>query len=141
MGAFLWMSGSHQWLAGHVPSAVSSQLASRKTQIFPFEVLAATVAIIKWGPALAGRRVAFFVANIAARGSLASGRSSKADVNAVVGLVWRLAIKYRISMFFIWVPSALNIADGPSRGEAISWAQRVPLDVRWEVVSQALSCG
>ena len=135
VGAVLGIDGEFLWLAGHIPKHVSVKLKKRKTQIFPFEVIAATISLMKWGPVLRGRRVAFFVDNVGARGSLASGRSSQPDVNSIVRVVWQLVIKYRLAIFFVWVPSALNVADGPSRGESIAWARRVPLDVRWESVS------
>ena len=115
-------------------------LKYRRTPVsVPFEVIAATISLTEWGSRLQGRRVAFFIDNKAARGSMASGRSSKSDVNAIVAVAWRQAIKFRCAVFFLWVPSALNIADGPSRGEPIEWARRVPLDVRWESVRDAMT--
>ena len=135
IGALLAVDGEFQWMAGRVPSAVASKLKERKTQIFPFEVIAAVVSLIKWGPLLDGRRIIFFVDNVGARGSLASGRSSQPDVHGIVRAAWQVAVKYRLAVFFVWVPSALNVADGPSRGDSVAWARRVPLDVRWEVIS------
>ena len=134
IGAVLYADGLCQWMAGVVPSSVSSKLKPRKTQIFLFEVIAAVAALKKWGKFLSGRRVVFFVDNLAARGSLATGRSSQRDVNGIIGLAWKLSIKYHMSLFFTWVPSALTISDGPSRGVALKGMPQVRLDIRWEVI-------
>ena len=105
-----------------------SKLEPRKTQIFPYEVIAATVSLIKWGSDMHVRRVVCFVDNVAVRGSLASGRSSQPDVNGIIGMAWQCAVKYRIAVFFVWVLPALNVADGPPRGDSVAWARRVPLE-------------
>ena len=134
IGAVLFADDSSQWLARVVHSCISSKLKTRKTQIFPYEVVASVVALAKWKRALAGRRVVCFVDNIAARGSLASGRSSQPDVNGIIGFAWRLSLEFRIALYFVWVPSALNVADGPSRGDSMVGMHRMPLHIRWESI-------
>ena len=138
IGGVLLLDASRESFAGRVPPELAKRLKPRRTQIFPFEVLAGVAALIKWGSLLCGRRVAFFIDNFAARGSLASGRSSQVDVNGIVGAAWQLVARYGISIFFIWVPSSLNIADFPSRRAHVPCTVRVPLDIRWEVVYKSL---
>ena len=141
IGGVLLLDSSREWFAGQVPPGLADKLKPRKTQIFPFEVIAAVVALIKWGPLIQGRRVAFFIDNFAARGSLASGRSSQADVNGIIGVTWQVVVSACISIFFLWVPSALNIADFPSRRAPVPLAKHVPLDIRWERITQVLKSG
>ena len=138
IGAVLILDGQCQWFAGKVPNMITSRLKQRKTQIFPFEVAAATAALVKWGELIQGRRVAFFVDNIAARGALAAGRSSQPDVNGIIGIAWQCVVRFRLATFFLWVPSLLNISDGPSRGDEIVWCPRAPLDIRWESIAKRI---
>ena len=74
------------------------------------------LALCRFERHLIGKRVAVFVDNQSALGAFKKGSSSVDDLLDIVTEVWEWAVGRSVTPVFFWVPSALNIADAPSRG-------------------------
>ena len=132
-------SSSAVWSGGFVPRSVSSLLHSRKTQIFPFEVIAVWVAFYMLRDFVAHHPLVVFVDNQSALASVAKGTTSALDVQHIVTSLWDLTFDIPVSVAFRFVPSKLNLADPPSRGKAPVVGSFVPFLRRWETLRAALS--
>ena len=69
-----------------------------------------------------GHRVLFFTDSLVSLGVLRKGRSSARDLLHLARIGGIIQMVCRIRGYYRWVPSELNLADGPSRGEAIGAA-------------------
>jgi len=101
-----------------VPTSFNMLFTHRKTYIIQLELLAVTVALTLFGQSLRGAAVKFFVDNRSVLGSLRKGRSKVEDLNSLVLLTIDKTAHIELCLFS-WIPSALNIADLPSRGKMI----------------------
>ena len=71
-----------------------------------------------------------FIDNIALVCALVKGLSSHTDLQAVVTAVHTALAGAGCSWYVEWVPSALNVADGPSReGLEDSWCHQMGIPV------------
>ena len=95
-------------------------LVDRKTQIIPFESLAVLASIKLWRSELAGARLLIFIDNQSSLGALRKGRSRAPDLSRIVEEILDILDKISCQIIPLWVPSCLNIADFPSRGESLS---------------------
>ena len=120
------------WAAGTVPPDVVSLLHPRETQINPLELLAVLAAIEQFSASARGSRVLFFLDNTAALGILLRGSSPQSDLNALAEAILARCLELHLTPFWRWAPSALNMADPPSRGRAPPFGRRVPCLVRWD---------
>ena len=111
-------SGACQHIVSSVPRRVQRALLPRRTQINVFELLAVLMALESYGPVLSGCRVVCFVDNKAALGMLVKGWSRADDANAIAAQCWWTMAALGIEIFWEYVPSKLNLADGPSRSKA-----------------------
>ena len=58
-----------------------------------------------------------FIDNTAALGALLRGSSRQADLNEMLGSIWFDLAAANVLMHAHYVPSALNLADGPTRAD------------------------
>ena len=79
------------------------------------ELLPAVVAQRTWSQRWAGRRVLLFMDNDSARHALIRGGSTSTASAHLVGLFWREETLLRAYSWIERVPTASNVADGPSR--------------------------
>jgi hypothetical protein len=128
-----------EWFRSKVPRSVVSLLEPRLTDISALELLAMIVAVRLWHIRLAGRRLVLFVDNTVALACGRKGASRAADLN-------RLAHHFRLllkgigcSVWLYWVPSKLNLADSPSRGEPPLIGIEVCNVPPWTLVAAALT--
>ena len=68
------------------------------------------------------RRVLFFTDSLVSLGVMKKGRSSAKDLLHLARVGGIIQMVCRIRGYFRWVPSELNLADGPSRGQGIGAA-------------------
>ena len=92
-----------------------------KSHINRQEVIAALLGVRWLGrqPRLWGSRVFLLLDSTVACGALAKGRSSAAALRALLRRFTGLCFSFNICISFIWVSTAINPADGPSRGRSI----------------------
>ena len=126
------------WFGGFIPESIGKALHPRKTQIFPFEVIAIWAAIMAFKPHLTNRHVLFFVDNQSALASSAKGTTTASDVQEIISSMWDFIQHSGIHAAFRYVPSKLNLADPPSRGKAPIVGTQVPLRLRWELLLKLL---
>ena len=138
IGAVLVKGSDITYFSGRVSRKVSAALRSRATQIFPFEVIAVAAAVSQWKRQLQGHRVVIFVDNRGALGALRKGASTQDDVGRILLMAWSNFIAAGILPIFLWVPSALNCADPPSRGAAPPVGQSTAFRFDWTPILQAL---
>ena len=109
-------SGQGFYFSERVPRDTRRCLLRRKTQINLYELLAVLVAIHTFQESLAGKRVVVFVDNTAALNTAIRGWSPREDANGIVHQLWMVIARAGIDAQWVYVPSKLNLADGPSRG-------------------------
>ena len=98
-----------------VTDEVLSHLAVRKTQIMACEAIAVPQAIIREPHLFAGSDVIWFIDNEAACSSLVRGTSSQEDIGLIAGITHFLMMRYDIRIWYEWIDSNSNPADGLSR--------------------------
>ena len=82
-------------------------------------LLAVTVALKLFCHHLTGAAVKFFIDNRSVLGSLRKGRSKVEDLNSLVLMTIDKTVHID-QCLFSWIPSKLNLADLPSRGQLIT---------------------
>ena len=83
------------------------------------------IAVLKLPDEMRGKRGIWFIDNTAALMALIRGRSNSADLDRLAGSIQAALFAIQIWMYFEWVKSKSNWADGISR-EALEdeWYQR-----------------
>ena len=98
--------------------------------IMAAEAFAVLAAIWQHRDLLTGKDVIFFIDNEAAASAMIKGDSRLPVVGTMAMCVQLLLIRYKIAIWFEWVDSNSNLADGLSRdGAEDSWT----LDQHWEL--------
>lgn len=109
--------GSVHYTTGMVPRALVKRLRQRLTQIVAFELYAAIVAVLTFvAPGKSGRSMVF-VDNKAALACLIRSYSKQPDLNAMIGGLSARCAQRTMGVEYHFVPTKLNLADGPSRNE------------------------
>ena len=109
---------------GSVSKTLRSLLIPRATQIIPYELLAACVALLQWRSLEFGKvGIRHFVDSKPARGIVVKGCSKQADLNNIAGMLWYTVGKSLQDYWCEYVPSKLNIADDPSRQRFVTMKQ------------------
>ena len=100
-------------------SKARSWLAGLKSdqRINECESLAALLAIGTFGPLLEDTDTLLFIDSTAAEGCLSKGLSSSRVLSALASAMWTQASLWRAAIWVGRVPSKLNVADGPTRGD------------------------
>jgi hypothetical protein len=75
--------------------------------------------------------VLIFVDNATAISAITSGTSSAHDLRAISTQLWDWLAVRKVTLHVRYVPSALNLADAPSRGRAPALGARIPAEVNW----------
>ena len=138
-GAVLSIDGAQLWFQAHIPPEVTSALAFRRTQILAYETLTVWAALSAFRRLLSGRVLLLFIDNKSSLSGIRKGSSSKADIHAIISLIWSVISIHGMSAHLRWVPSKLNLSDLPSRGKAPICGSRVPLTLSWLPVLNSLS--
>ena len=123
IGAVLSVNDQVSWFRNR--AVKPKGLVDRKTQIIPFEALAVKQALAKFKHRLLCRKLVLFVDNQSVLGALRKGRSRAPDVHLILREILTSQESGQIRIYPYWVPSALNIADGPSRGHALPFGREV----------------
>jgi hypothetical protein len=82
------------------------------------EALAALVALLALGPLLQDTDIMLWIDSQAAEGVLVKAYSKSPYLTIIAALFWRAVRGFRCSAWIGRVPSALNVADGPSRNDS-----------------------
>ena len=99
-----------------VPQDVLWMLRTRNDeQILALEMVAVLVALSSFGDILLEKPVVFHIDNQGVVGMLRAGAARAPDHNLMSFSFWSNVASMRIGVWIEWVPSALNIADGPTR--------------------------
>ena len=118
LGAVLFDGDRTTWTSCRCPPKLMGLFRQRKTQINLLEVCGVILGLWTFEAKIRGRRLVIFVDNQAALGALKKGRSSVPDLNTLVSVCRELLAHSASRPVFFWVPSELNWADAPSRGQA-----------------------
>ena len=118
IAAVLVLSGcTHYWVST-VPVTVRRKLLSRKTQIVAFELLAALGGLEAFCEVLPmNARLLHFIDSTSALNIVLKGASRQRDLNSFSGFLWYQMSVRSLTYWAKYVPSALNLADGPSRSD------------------------
>ena len=101
------------------------ELLPRKSQIFAAESLAAILVPHLCGDALRDQDVIWFIDNKAAVSSMIRGTSRAEDVGHIAGAAQLMLLALGARVWFEWVDSASNPADGLSRdGVRDEWTSK-----------------
>lgn len=134
LGVVLMDGGEILWTSSTCPPFVLENLRPRKTQINPLEVLGVVLGLWTFAEKIRGRRLLVLIDNQSALGAVKKGRSQVPDINEIVFLVRDLCNPCSSPPAFRWVPSELNWADAPSRGEPPAAGTRVEPVTRWHSI-------
>ena len=115
-------SGSARSGCGVVPTHVFASLRKRKSQILSGELLAVLSALTNCEKELEGHRLLIFVDNHAALSSLVGGGAKHQDLASIVCLIHVKALEMGSTIWFEFVESDSNPADGPSRNPYTPWS-------------------
>ena len=85
------------------------------TYIAQLELLMVLVALLNMADRMRGKRGIWFIDNTAALMALVRGRSNSQDLDALAGSIPAALFALQVWMYFEWVESKSNWADGISR--------------------------
>ena len=108
--------GQPVWAATMADPDFVRALRPRKTQIVPLELVCIPLVLFLFHEMLVDTDLVFFIDNQSALGCVTHGRSGVSDINRISHLTRLRIHSLGVSVRFLWVPSALNPADPPSRG-------------------------
>jgi hypothetical protein len=151
-----WMMGAStppgEWFYASydVPSDDYAHWRVRDQYIGQLELLAAIAVYYSLADRLRGRRVIHCIDNTGAVACLIKDYSADTDSSMLVHSFWALAAALDVDVWFVFVNSAANIADWPSRGLTAFAADlgaariegdslRLPPSSSWGSVEQALA--
>lgn len=110
--------GRFAYTVSHPSGGTLAEFQERSDdQIMALELLAVVLALASFKAALVGRNVRLWIDNQGGQFALLRGSAKALDHNRLVHEVWSFALRHGIGLWLERVPSALNIADEPSRGE------------------------
>jgi hypothetical protein len=111
-----WPNGHVQFCRHSFPKERKKRLQARENQVVAYELWAAAIAILTFVISH-NERAKIFVDNQSALQCLIRAYSRVPDLNNIVGgVLHKLSLSIN-SAFFLFVSSADNLADGPSRGK------------------------
>ena len=89
-----------------------------------------------FGPQIRGRHVLIFVDNLATKAIAIKGAAREKDLTVLAENIWKTITHFDITQWFAWLPSKSNPADGPSRWDIATSAEKEAIlrDVkRWNL--------
>ena len=113
-------TGLKEYWGGMIRSSLVDEWKKKsgKTRVIhQAETYPALLAIKIWRKELHGRRVILFVDNDAAKEAIVKGVSGSVPSAEIVTALWEEAAANSMYLWVDRVPSAANVADGPSRGD------------------------
>ena len=123
---FIPETGAFRVVATRVSIAFLSMLDVREQQIFVGELLGPVLALLYFGAAMKGRHGTFFNDNMAAVHTLVKGGAKVEDAAAVAWAIHIRLVALDITVWWEWLQSASNPADGGTReGTKCPFAQAV----------------
>ena len=121
---------AHRWDTGTISPRVCCKTGSSHIPSWQRRAFAVLTAIWQHRDLLTGKDVIFFIDNEAAASAMIKGDSRLPIVGTMAMCVQLLLIRYNIAVWFEWVDSDSNLADGLSRdGAEDPWT----LDQEWEL--------
>ena len=129
-----------------VSEELLSSLIERKQQIFACEALAIPAALLRNADILTNCDILWFVDNEAACSSLVRGASKEEDVASIAGAAHLMMLSRRCRIWFEWIDSDSNPADGLSRDGCEDawtanqgWQLRNEVPIKWAEIQQYVS--
>ena len=119
IGAVLITEDQKLYFKEFIDKRFTDLLESRMTQIIPLEAIAVLVALHRFKRELGQTDTILCIDNTTVLGAIRKGRSSADDVHKIITSISDLCFRLNITAHVFWVPSAMNIADDPSRGKMI----------------------
>ena len=102
----------------------------RETYIAQLELAMVLVALLVEAEKFRGRCGVWFIDNIAALHALCNGDSHQEDLNAMAEAIHAITFSHRCSIYYEWIESEANWADGVSRyGRHDDWLRRHNFEV------------
>ena len=125
ISAVLLISTSATSFRAPVPRELRRMLRARATNIVAFERVAAIVAIITFTRMIdQSLEIHHYIDSTPALNCLVKGFSRQDDLRSLVGQLWFRSSTHMAALWAAYVPSACNVADGPSRGD-VSLMKRI----------------
>ena len=117
-------------------------LQPRLTQVIPLELVAVPLAVGQWARLLASSgSLLAFIDNQSALGIIQRGSASQPDLHGIVALLWARCTSLGCALHTVWVASAANLSDDPSRGRAAAIGSRMHLTADWSSICAAIRPG
>ena len=104
------------FLRGKLDRRCTDLFIKRATQIIPLEAMAVLIAIFTFKKYIGQSELLVMIDNSSVLGAARKGRSSANDVHKIITKISDLCLEFGITKHLFWVPSAMNMADLPSRG-------------------------
>ena len=115
VAAVLIVDGVTRYWVSQVPAWQRARLCYRRTQIVPFECMAAISGLLVFDQAAGeNTRILHVIDSTFAVNVVLKGASRHKDLNALLGSLWYRLCEWSASYWARRAPSALNLADGPS---------------------------
>ena len=111
--------------------------------IYELELLPMLVALLLWGELLKGSQVVLYGDNDAARASFVAGRASTQVGELIMSSFVSHELQLQLKVWFSRVPTASNIADGPSRldCELVEKLGSTLVETPWDRIETELNLG
>ena len=128
-----------KWAASSIPASLRRRACHRKTQIATWEPVAAVCAlwaVLEDVVKMEATEMYMFIDSSSALGCFMRGSARRPDWNALVQHLWFETARRGILLLGWWVPSALNLADAPTRqttraAEMLALAQAGFCESQW----------
>jgi hypothetical protein len=118
LAAVLLHDGELHFCQCDVPERLARQFVHRDdAQIMGLEMLALALGLSSFGGWLQGRRILLWSDNKGAELVTRKGSARRFDHTCLAHSLWTCLVRLKAEAFVRRVPSAFNIADGPSRGD------------------------
>ena len=98
-----------------IPPELVTTWKPRTQQIYPAEALAVPTVLLHYQDQLRGKELIWFIDNEAACASMIKGSSREQEVDALATLAHLLSFRLEAPVWYEWIDSASNPADGLSR--------------------------
>ena len=116
---------ARQGVVVDIPSSLYALWGVQNTYIAQLELVMAMVAMVECASEMRGRRGVWFIDNTAALFTLVKGRSNKDSLDEIAFVVHAALYALRAQIYYEWVESESNWADGISRhGTRDPWVKR-----------------